>query len=227
MDITRSLTYPTRDAQWPLKIGVGAVASLLSILMIGTLFTTGYCMRVMRSVAANEEADLPDWNDLGSMLVQGLLGVVASLLYFAIPGALLAFGAGSILMGLFSAVSRESASPFAMGAGIGGILAVAGGLLFLLILFVWPMMLLRIAVTGSLGAAFDFGAILGGIMKALLEYVSILAVTLGLGLVLGFLLNMIPVAGTILFVAVSFYLNVAASHMLGSLYRTRLDTPTL
>lgn len=225
MQVIDSLSAPTKDPNWPAKIAIGGVLSALVILFgLGTILTSGYSLRVTRGAAEGMDK-LPEWDNWGEILWQGFILFLVAMVAFMIPMGLVAFGFGSMIVGLISAGSHEAASHLVAGAGVGLVAGGIGAILFMIVAFFFPMMSMRVAIHRSFGAAFDFGAVLRDISRIAGEYVvMILVLWLISGaatFALGFL-SFIPVLPQLLAAAVGFYMMVVCSHTLGTLYRTRL-----
>jgi hypothetical protein len=126
------------------KIIIGGLLFLVPV--IGWLFVYGYGIRTMRSVIAGDE-QLPEWTDFGGLLVTGLLGFVAGIIY-SVPGLVLArFGATGAVLAILANI-------------------LAG--------FVLPAALLRFAKKDDFGAFFDFGEIFAFIRDNFGNYVIVL-----------------------------------------------------
>jgi hypothetical protein len=225
MQVIDSLSVPLRDSDAPKKILVGGLLnSLVVVLGIGSILTFGYSLRVTRD-AAEGVNKLPEWDNWGDLLWSGFMLFVVSVVAFLIPISMLGFGFGAMIVGLVSGSSNESLAQFLAGAGTG---LVVGGLGFLLLLFIgffFPMMALRVAIHRSLGAAFDFGALLRDISRIGAEYVvmvAVLWVLSGAATTAAGFIAWIPVLPAILLAAFYFYLMLVASHTLGALYKKRL-----
>lgn len=225
MQVVDSLTAPTKDTNWPTKVIVGGLISMLSVVFgLGTILTSGYMLRYTRSAAEGIDK-LPEWDDWGDLLWQGFMLFVVSIVAFIIPMGMMAFGFGALIMGLVSGGSQESLSHVLAGAGVGLTVGGIGLVLMFIIGFFFPMMTLRVAIHRGLGAAFDIGAVLRDISRIGGEYVMMYLVLwvayLAAGSALA-MLSFIPILPQVLGLAVSFYLTLVCAHTLGTLYRKRL-----
>ena len=81
MDIAKSFTYVFDDEQWVSKVGMGALVSLLSFLIIPIPLLTGWLVGITRNVMNGEKHPMPAWDDLGTLFRDGLSLLVASLVY--------------------------------------------------------------------------------------------------------------------------------------------------
>ena len=72
MDYIESVTFVTRDAKWVEKIALGALATLLSVVVVGALALLGWAMEAFRRVIRRADEKLPDWADWSTYLADGL-----------------------------------------------------------------------------------------------------------------------------------------------------------
>lgn len=103
LNINEAFNFIARDPAWPRKLGLGAVFSLLSLVLVGAVLVQGYLLTVMERVARAEPEPLPEWDDFGELLRKGLIGWVVSLIYYIPYVALLAliyFGYIGLAIGL-------------------------------------------------------------------------------------------------------------------------------
>jgi hypothetical protein len=213
MDIGRALTFVFDDDEWIKKILIGGIITLIPIL--GSMLIAGYAVEVVRRAFAASGADeLPDWDDIGGYLVNGLV-LAAGLFLWLLP---LIFLIACVAGGIAIAVSASGDDAVAALSGL--ILFGLMGLFFLIVV-VWsavllPVLIGRYAVEGRLGAMFDFDNIVDeirsiGVMPLLLlvvlYFVSVFIAQLGL------LLCLVGVAFT------TFYSYVVLAHGVGQVYR--------
>ncbi len=157
LDFGRSLAFVFEDPDWVRKILVGALFGLLSFLAIGGFFIGGYVLRVLRRSAQGEAAPLPEWDDLGGMLVDGLrstciyLGYIVPLIGIPILVAL-SLGLAGILTG------RAESTGDAQELLLGLIILAAYGFFFLVslaLMIYLPAAFTRFAVSNRFAAAFE------------------------------------------------------------------------
>lgn len=82
--IQNLLTFPFRDAKWKEKMLVGSLIAFASFMIpfIPQLLLTGYGVQMARRmVLENAEPHLPEWNDWGALLMDGLRVGLARLIY--------------------------------------------------------------------------------------------------------------------------------------------------
>ena len=57
------------------KLALGALFSLLSMVVVGGILTQGYLLLLAERVARAEPQPLPEWDDFGEILRQGFSGL--------------------------------------------------------------------------------------------------------------------------------------------------------
>ncbi len=71
LDFSRALRFFFEDPKWVTKIILGGLFSILSIFLVGTFFVAGYVVGLTRRTARGESQPLPEWDDLGTLFVDG------------------------------------------------------------------------------------------------------------------------------------------------------------
>jgi hypothetical protein len=169
------------------------VMLIIATILLG-LPLMGYSMKILRG-----EKPAPEVEDWGTLFMDGIKYLIVSLIY-AIPLIIVWF----VVIGA-SAVAIMSGDSTAMMAAFG---AMAIGLLIMLVLAViiaiFSMIgVVRFARTGSIGEAFNFGAILATIGKlGWVPYIIAIVVLMVVAVIFGIIvaiLQMIPVLGFIVY----------------------------
>ncbi len=232
MDIGKALTFVFEDEEWISKILLGAAITLIPVF--GALALIGYAIAVTRNVMADKLQPLPAWDDLGRYFMDGLMFWVATLLY-ALP--FLIFICPIAVVWILPGLVGEQEDWMAILAGISGLVSLGLGCLAalygILLGLLMPMLQIRYAETGEIGACLRFGEVFRSlfanigsiIISQLLLWVAgmvIGGVVGGLGAVLG----IIPICGWILAAAlgllmlpVGVWLTVFSGHMYGQIGR--------
>ena len=85
--------FPFQGPKWQSRFVVGSVLILAGFLIpiVPGIFVYGYVLRVMRQALEGEDLTLPAWEDWGGLAMDGLRGMVVSLVYF-LPGMAFSFG---------------------------------------------------------------------------------------------------------------------------------------
>jgi hypothetical protein len=166
---------------------------IIATILLG-LPLMGYAMKVLRG-----EKPAPEVDDWGTLFIDGIKALIVSLIY-AIPLIIVWF----IVVGA-SAVAFMSGDATAM---MGAFAAMGIGLLIILVLGIIISVfeiigLVRFARTGSIGEAFNFGAILATIGRlGWVPYIIALVVLIVVAVIFGIIvaiIQMIPVLGMIVY----------------------------
>jgi hypothetical protein len=170
-DLQTLLTYPFQGTDWKNKFLIGSLITIAGFVipLIPIVILYGYTMQIMRHIIVEQgEPVLPEWNDWGKLLLDGLklLGVV---LVYMLPLMLLFFvgfaflflplGLGAPLIGGIEEGGGETAGPIltllivitVLGAvvifGLLTIISIALGV-------VMPAVIGHVVATDEFGAAF-------------------------------------------------------------------------
>lgn len=174
------------------------IGCALSILPIVNFFAMGYTAEAAK-LTLKKKNNLPEWNNWGSLFIQGLLIFVAMALYF-IPALLSALIAGfSVLKGLLPAIisgQMDTAMLSGMISNLGSGLAFLGlaGLLFVAAWYIGPSAILAFISTGKFAEIFNFKKVFGKAFTG--KYFVAWIVSIVVVLVLGLVLSWIPVIGS-------------------------------
>ncbi len=125
MDYMRSVTYVAEDKDWLKKIGMGAVMTLLSVVLVGQWALTGWAMEAFRRVVRHSDEELPDWDDLGAYIGQGLKYFVVTLVW-SLPMIVVAIALAGTMAAASNLESGEAA-------------AIAGTLFFWLVAMLYSL----------------------------------------------------------------------------------------
>ena len=97
-DFGRALRFFFEDPKWVTKIILGSLFAMLSFFFVGAFFIAGYVVGITRRTARGESQPLPEWDDLGTLFVDGAralavylghiipLGILATVLALAVGG---------------------------------------------------------------------------------------------------------------------------------------------
>ncbi|HVB65256.1 MAG TPA: DUF4013 domain-containing protein [Nitrolancea sp.] len=208
MDIGRSISYVFQDPNWIKKVLIGGLLSLIPVF--GTLIVVGYWIRIATNVANGFDLPLPDWNDFGGDFMRGLKAA-AALIIWAIPLIILA-GCGAIPSIALSG-SNNAASSL---AGIFTFGAFAFGfLLWIIVAFISPIIVGRVALSNSFSAAFQVREILIEARENLVPLLLAVAMAYALGIAAYFGLILCLVG----YIFTSFLAYMMLSHLYGQLWR--------
>lgn len=163
------------------------------LLLIATILLCipllGYTLKIYRG-----EKPAPEVDGWGTLIIDGIKYLIISLIW-AIPCLVIFF----VMLG--AAITSYVTNPAAIVGIMGGMLV--GFLLFFIVAFITGLLatigIIRFARTGSMGEAFNFGAILETIGKiGWLNYIIALII---IGIIIGiieFILMAIPYVGTLI-----------------------------
>ena len=171
MDIGKAFTFVFDDEDWIKKVLIGAVLALTGIGLIPII---GYSMEIARRVISGHPQVLPEWDDWGKKIIEGLLSGVAVFVW-GLPIWLIS-GCVWVLSIPLAGLDQDVANvAFIVLSLCVGLIAVIYALALGLVL---PAMLTHYAVTGQFGAAFRFGEIIGIVRDNLNAYLMALLVTI-------------------------------------------------
>lgn len=238
-DLRTALRFPFQSPDGANRLLVGAALSLggVFIPILPTLFVHGYVVRVLRQAVSGAEASMPEWNDWGRLLSDGLKSTLIGLLYLApgsvvlVSGYLLYFVVWIGGLSFLEGVSPRNAPPEAFFVLVFGAIAILflslflGMSLWLAGLLPLPAALAHFAAEDRFTAAFDVPALWRLINADRWGYFLGWVVTLGLvGVIyaiftiLYFTIIFCLVAGYIL-APLGFYLLLVAAIVFGQFYR--------
>jgi len=204
MDIGKAFGFVFEDEDWVSKLLLGSVILLIPIF--GTFALLGYTIALIRNVKAGEPRPLPAWQDMGSYFMDGLMFWVATLLY-ALP--LLILVCPITVIGVMPAFAGDNEDLMTILAGASGILTLGLGCVAMiygiLLALLTPVLQIRYAETGEIGACLRFGEVfrflfanIGSvIISQVLMWLAGVVVGGVLSAVIG-VLSMIPICGWIL-----------------------------
>ncbi len=192
-------------------IGGFVVAFVIAILL--GAFYQGFLLKILRA-----EKPLPEVTDFGVLFSDGIKYFIIEFIYM-IP-VLIVLGAvagAAIIAAISSGFTNPQDMAALIGPVIGGII-IAGILAIILALFA-IIGVIRFARSGSMGEAFNFGAILATIGKiGWGSYILALIVIAVVIFLVSFILGLIPVLGGILQLIIGPFLSVFSARYICQLY---------
>lgn len=204
-----AISYPFESEYSVQTLTIGGILSVLSFLVIPAFLVSGYLLRVIRSVTADEE--LPAFDDWVTMGIEGVKLAIVLIAYALIPTVLF-FISGSLLF-----VTEGSASGI-IGGTFGMLIA---GLVGLVLLYIAPVGVVRFAKTERMGSAFAFRSFWPTLMSTdyLVGWLFALGVIIVAGIITA-ILNAVPLIGFIVVAFVNFYVAIVTWY----LYSRATDT---
>lgn len=164
----RSFTDETDPDRW-IKILIGGVITLLSILVIPAPLVLGYQVEAMRRAGEGDDR-LPAWDNWGGYFVKGLIAFVIQLVY-ALPVLVLACCMVAVAGSAGAFDSRNAGQQ--LSQGMSAFMMCLTCIMIPLALFasiIAPAATYRYIERGDIGAAFNIGAVLGLIRARLGQY---------------------------------------------------------
>jgi hypothetical protein len=204
VDVGRAINYVFQDPDWVKKIAIGGVLLLLPV--VGWLIVSGYYMRNARNVALGDDSRLPEWNDFGGDLVRGALYFVTGIVW-ALPVIVISV---CVVVPLSLASNNDG--------GTSGLAILSQCLIApfsLALAFVQPLIVTRLALTGTIASALDFRAIYDEARRVPVPLLIVMAVSWVLGIAAG--LGLILLCIGVIFTA--FLAQVMMSHLWGQVRR--------
>ncbi|GIK58438.1 MAG: DUF4013 domain-containing protein [Chloroflexi bacterium] len=218
MDIGRAFAYISEDKEWTKKLLLGAV---IGAIPIANFAIFGYQIQVARNVAAaidRPEADLgsplPDWNDFGRLLTDGLRFIAAFFIFMLPIFVLIGCMTGAMVMlaagqpEAFSATS--SAPPPPEFFALFGLMFACVMPYSLLLYAVWPMFGIQIARRGSVGSCLQFAEMWRLVRTQPTDY--LLIVLIFFGLYLGVSLVMLPVLIVVFIPCIGYFIYLGLTY---------------
>ncbi|HEY66837.1 MAG TPA: DUF4013 domain-containing protein [Thermoflexia bacterium] len=238
MDIGKALGFVFEDEEWVSKILLGALITLIPIF--GGFALMGYAIALIRNVMAGEPRPLPVWDDLGRYFMDGLTFWVATLVY-ALPSLILICPV--MMVWLLPALAGENENLMKILTGISGLVSVGLGCLALLygilLALLTPVLQIRYAETGELGACLRFGDIFRFLFDNIGSIIIAQVLMWVAGVIIGSVvsglagaLSIVPICGWILAAAlgllmlpVGVWLMAFSGHLYGQIGRQAGTAP--
>jgi hypothetical protein len=171
MDIGKSFTFVFEDDGWVTKVLIGAAIVFLGVffswlllipaILAAALFN-GYMVAIIRKVVAGNVDELPEWDNWGDLIVDGLKVIVIQIVY-ALPAIIL--GTCVFIPMLVAAENSEGLSAF-----LGVVLSCLFILWAIVVSIVLPAATAVFAATDDLAAAFRFGEVFALVRDNLSTY---------------------------------------------------------
>ncbi|MCL4239023.1 MAG: DUF4013 domain-containing protein [Anaerolineae bacterium] len=198
MDFGRALSFPFDDEEWPVKVILGTLLSLVPF------FAQGYQVRVARSVVRGEKRPLPSAERLGEVFIDGVVMAAAAFVYF-LP---------LVLIGCVIALPAILTNDGLLAVCASCCVVLAALLYAIPALMLTYMGMIRYAETGNFSEYFRLGALI----RDARQNASLLAVLVMYVFLFGLLAAVVTpfVAAFIVGVPlVNFYYHVATGHLIG------------
>lgn len=159
LQVGRAFSFMFEDKNWVVKILLGAVFNLLTLVLVGIPFIFGYLLELAKNSSEGKELPLPEWDNLGDKFVRGLIYTIIVIIY-SIPGIILSF--------------------------IPCVKYCFGPLYFLALLFVLPYITVKYAQTGSFEDVFRFNEIIDFARANFNNLIIVVLLTIALQIIASF-----------------------------------------
>jgi len=159
LQVGRAFSFMFEDKNWVVKILLGAVFNLLTLVLVGIPFIFGYLLELAKNSSEGKELPLPEWDNLGDKFVRGLIYTIIVIIY-SIPGIILSF--------------------------IPCVKYCFGPLYFLALLFVLPYITVKYAQTGSFEDVFRFNEIIDFAKANFNNLIIVVLLTIALQIIASF-----------------------------------------
>lgn len=192
--VSDAVKYPSSD--WK-KVVILGIFFILTLIIIGIFFIAGYFLRIVKSTIAGYD-ELPEFDEWGTMFIDGLKVVVVGIVYMIIPLIV-------IFIGIFASLSTIGSvgtltNPAAL-LGF-GLTSLVGFILVLIFGLIAYMGIANMALYDEIGAAFRFSEIFDRISsigwgKYILWYIVMIIIGIVGGFIAG-IVNVIPLVGFVI-----------------------------
>jgi len=239
LDLGRIISFPFKGEKAFEKILIGTLVLLAGMIIpiLPVVFVEGYLYRMMKRVISRDgELEMPEWDDWGGLLKDGIKLTLTRGIYnlpFAILllFTILVFSVPYIVP-IFIATTKGETTYIWIGIlivlillGIGIVMMFITMLVSMLTKFFLPLPMGNVVSTDSLGAAFEFRAWWKIFKKNWDEFLLIFAVSAGLAFV-GSLVSQILLATFVLMIllpAVTFLMMVYVYALYAEGFRGGMD----
>ncbi|MCE5215245.1 MAG: DUF4013 domain-containing protein [Methanobacterium sp.] len=216
--VSDAVKFPSSD--WK-KVIILGIFFLLTFVIIGIFFVSGYFLRIIKSTLAGYD-ELPEFDEWGDMFIDGLKVFVVSLVYMIIPMIVIFIGVFASITSLAVTSTGTYTDPWAFIGLMSGTVII-GAILALIFGLIAYIAIANMALYDEIGAAFKFSEILERIkMIGWGKYILWYIVMIIIGVVGGFiasLLNIIPFIGMIIALLVIYpYLQMIYARSLALIF---------
>jgi hypothetical protein len=227
MNLSKPFSYVFEDKQWITKLGLGALITLVPVLNFAW---QGYMVGILRNMMKNSPEPLPNWDDLGKKLTDGLILFGAQLVYSLPMLIVVCLPLGIMVVPALLSGNSDFDDLSQAIAGVGSLLflcLLCAFLVYSLILSViFPAIMVLFAREGTFAACFKFREAFDLISRYASQFFTAWGVSIGGGLLIGFavglvsgFLSLIPclgqLASLVLSVGIGLYISSVYCHLFG------------
>jgi hypothetical protein len=215
-DLGSAFSFIFKDPRWVSKLLIASLFLLLSLLVVGIFFLTGYLVETSQRVMRREQYPLPTWENPGKKFVRGLKFALIYVLYL-VPLILLTIPVLALTIAGEMSDNPDVFGAFSVVYSFGMTLLIVPYSLALTVLL--PIIIYRFAVREKVGDALDVSAVVRDFrhnwQNTLL--VALLAVGVQSFAAIGLVVLIVGVLFTIL------YAYLTSAYLVGALYLERRD----
>ena len=237
MDIGKSFSFPFEDNQWISKLGLGAVIAMVPVLNFAW---TGYIVELIRNVMNGAPQPLPNWDDIGKKFMDGVMLMVAGLVYALPMLIVICLPMGFMVIPVVLSSNGDMQDIANAIAGAGSVLFMCLLCVFmvyaLILSVIYPAILIIFAREGTLASCFKFREVFELISKNMSPFLTAWGVSLAASFVVGLvsggaqvILNFIPclgqIAAFVLAIGIVVYTTAIYAHLFGQFGRMALAGP--
>lgn len=200
---------------------------VLCVMLLAFPLFSGYLVEIQKDVSEGKDDKLPNIDDYVGFFFKGMKLLLIVGIFALPPGILLFMSFGASLVGVLTSAATQSLAGVASGVGLGLVGLFVTGIVALVLWIVLPMCVVRYATSGSVGSAFDFGAVLADMGKGPLDYIAILLVWPVTHQLVSWILGIIPM-GALLIWPFTVYMLLVLAGLMGQyarLYLVQEDGP--
>lgn len=219
MEYVKAFTFIRDDKNWIGKLLIGAVMVMLGFLVIPTFLLYGFGLAIVRNVMNGQDEPMPEWNDWGKLLTDGILLWLIQLIW-AIPFVIV--GSLTMLPVIGTAIAADSSSTDLSGlvAGASMLSLCLMFVLAILALLLVPPATILFARDGTFAAAFNVKEIIAIIREHWQEIIGSMVALIVAGVAFGLLfgLTFITICIPIILMLVGpVWLQFGQSHLYGQI----------
>lgn len=100
IDLPRAIKYPFSGEGALVKTLLGGMLALFALTLLPVFLLLGYQLRIIRAVLDGTDDELPEWNNIGEDMVNGLLVFLGTLVYYLPAFILVGLGVSAALSAL-------------------------------------------------------------------------------------------------------------------------------
>ena len=206
MDIGKSFSFVFEDKKWIEKVLIGGILMLVPIL--GSILMLGYGVELVRNVRNHDPEPLPEWDEWGTKITEGLKLFIITFLW-ALPLLILSF-----LLILPAAIMGNSDSGSAIASIFSLCFSCFAAIYAIILWLATPGITIKFSETGNFSDGLKFGEILNFTKKNLGQIIVAIIVIWLVYMVAGLLGSLLCLVG--LFFTM-FWASLVQYHIIGQI----------